>query len=657
MIHARHGFWLGLVLASTSVVAQTGSIEEVVIFAHPLSEGGLSQAADVLEGTALSRKLAASIGETLARQPGIHSAQFASAVGRPVINGLSGPRIKVMEDRIDTLDVSVSSGDHAVAVEPFIVERIEVLKGSSTLLYGSGAIGGVVDVHTARIPNKVPDKTTGGIELRYNDNGSGKTAATKVNGGGGNVAWHIDAVTRESGDYDIPGSTVSRRQSEIDGEPGVVGKLPGSDFDFQSAAVGASLIRDWGFAGFSTGQIDAVYGLPGDPDEIPTLDLKRQRNDFEMGITQPFWWFDSLNLRVGMVDYEHREIEPNGEVATTFANDAWEARSELVYKNSTGQGALGLQLSRKEFSAIGEESFIPPVDTMDTGIFWIGKRSIDSLVLDLGVRLDRVEHDPSLGKNEVFYTNAVSGGAVIELATAWQLGMHVDVSSRAPVAEELYSDGPHLVTGTFERGNSALDSERAGNISATIHFNQGEVWNTTATFFYTRFSDFIYQQATGATEDGLPVVAYVQEDARYFGLDFEFSARVASWDRGSASINGMFDFVDAEIDAAGNSNIPRTPPMRYGLGIEASWGRVNASVNYIRAGKQDDIAPLELESDSYEDLGFYVGYTLPFGGTTLESFIQGKNLTDDEQRLHTSFIKEVAPAPGRSVETGIRIAF
>jgi iron complex outermembrane receptor protein len=647
---------MAAVVVSTTVTAETPTIEEIVVTAHPLSGEGLSQAADVLVGDELDRKRSSNIGATLAKQPGIHSAQFGKAVGRPIIHGLGGPRVKIMEDRIDTLDVSVSSGDHAVAVEPFIAERIEVLKGASTLLYGSGAIGGVVDVHTGRIPHEVPDKFTGGIDARYDNNTNGNTTTMKLNGGSGRFAWHVDGTIKDGDDYRIPGSTLSARQQALEGEAGARGELPGSMFDSKSSAVGASVIEQWGFLGFAAGRTESEYGLPGDPDGIPVLNLVQQRRDFELGIREPFLGFHSFNFRAGSVDYQHKEIEPSGEVATTFENDAWEARAELVYERGLHSGTIGVQHTEREFSAIGEESFIPPVDTTDTGVFWVGQRSYDAFDLELGLRIGRVEHNPSLANSEEFDTYSASGGLVIPLAEGWFVGLLVDHSARAPVGEELYSEGPHLVTGTFERGNADLDNERATSFSATVQYD-GEFWHATATGYYTRFTDFIYQQATGAFIDSFPVLAYNQIDARYLGIDLEITTSVARWDGGEVLVRGMFDLVNAKLDTHGNDNIPRTPPMRYGFGIEANWGRIQTSIDYLRVDTQADIAPLELVTDGYNDISAHVGFELALAASSLNFFLEAKNLSDDEQRIHTSFIKEVAPAPGRSIEFGVRWVF
>lgn len=646
-------------------------MEEMIVIAHPLSGAGLSQASKVLEGTELERKLASNIGATLAQEPGIHSAQFGNAVGRPVIHGLSGPRIRIMEDRIDALDLSVTSADHAVTIEPFIADRIEVLKGSSALLYGSGAIGGVVDVHTGRIPHNLAESPlSGGIESRYNDNSQGNTTAAKLNGGAGPFAWHLDGTWKDGDDYEIPGFAESARQraleaEELGGEDDEArGIVPGSAYDSKSFAGGASYIGDWGFFGAAISRSEAEYGLPGGSHEeggeeeegTPLLDMQQTRTDFELGIKEPFGNFTSFNLRLGINDYEHQEIEPSGEVGTDFVNKAWELRSELTYESTAWMGAVGVQHTSREFSAVGEEAFVPPVDTTDTGLFWVGEREFENFNLETGLRIGQVQHRPSVGPDRDFTPFASSVGLVIPMNGSWTLGLIADYSSRAPVAEELYSNGPHLVTNAFELGDPDLDSERAANLSATLTYND-EIWRASATAYYTRFYDFIYEQSNGEIEDGLPVFQFQQDDATFTGVDLEISARLMRWEDGELLVRSMFDWVEAEVDATGNENLPRIPPLRYGFGLETSFGFANASLDYMRVNGQSDIAPRELVTDAYNDLRAYLGIEVPVAQGSLNMFLVGKNLTNDEQRFHTSFIKDYAPAPGRTIEAGIRFLF
>ena len=647
--------------------------------AHPLSAEGISQASVNLSGDQLNQSLQGSIGATLMNSPGIHSASFGEAVGRPVIHGLGGARVRIMEDRIDSMDVSVTSSDHGVSIEPFIADQIEVLKGSGTLLYGSGAIGGVVDVHTGRIPHQIRETTTGKLELRNSDNNHQQTGAIRLDGSIQNVGWHLDAFGRDANDYQIPGSTESRQLHALEDheeELSESGKVAGTRLRSAGGAAGMSWIGERGFAGIAISRFTGNYGLPGghgheeehlsdglEPEEeshddgFPVLDMEQTRVDMEAALEDPFTGIENINFRAGINNYQHREIEPDGEVATRFENDAYEIRVELTHQEIAGwQGVIGLQHNYRDFSAIGEESFTPPVTTQGTGLFWLSERSFDQFQLEAGIRVEQLEHDPDNLESRDFSLLSGSVGAIIPFNQYWQLALLGDYSSRAPVTEELYSNGPHLATRSFELGNPGLKEERAYNLSANLQ-RDGDHWQLAATLYATEFRDFIYQSATGDEQDGLPVFLYQQQDARFTGLDLQASVRLYQSEDQQLWLKGKFDQVKATLDVSGNDNIPRIPPQRYGLGIAYDLGALHASVDYTRYAHQTDIADLELPTDGYHDLSAYLGYSLKAANSDLEIFLKGKNLTDQEQRNHTSFIKDQVPLPGRTLEAGIRLVF
>ena len=688
---------------------QPEEIETIVITAHPLAGEGLAQPGDVLEADELERKAVDNIGATVGNEPGIHNSSFGAGAGRPVIHGMGAARVRVMEDRIDTLDVSVSSGDHAVTVDPFVAERVEVLKGSATLLYGSGAIGGVVDVHTKRIPQEVPERLSGALQLRGSDNGNGKNGAVRVDGGGGNVAWHFDAFSREADDYDIPGFAESaalrameheheheeeehhdeeEHEDEHEEEEEVYGRLPGSAIEVTGGAAGFSWIHDRGFIGIAVSGLDSEYGIPGhahahgheehdeheeeehhDEEEhedehedeheeegTPIVQLEQTRIDLEAGLADPFGGFENLNVRLGINDYEHVENEA-GEVGTQFTNKAWEARAELTHGQMAGwRGALGVQLGDREFSVVGEEAFTPPVDTTSTGLFWVGERPLGQFGLEAGLRVDRVEHTPANGGSRDFTGASASLGLIVPLSASWEGTLLVDYSSRAPVGEELFSDSPHPGTGAYEIGDPGLGREQARNLAATLT-GRGDRWSLRGTFHYTDFADFIYQAATGEERDGFDVRRYSQADATFAGFEVEGRVTVAEWDAGRLEVGAFFDTVSPEIDVAGNDNLPLIPPDRVGLSLEFTGERLRANVDFVRAFEQDEVADFELPSDAYNDLRARVSWRFRPNDATLDVFLAGRNLTDDEQRLHTSVVKDLAPQPGRTIEAGVLMRF
>ena len=446
------------------------------------------------------------------------------------------------------------------------------------------------------------------------------------------------------------------------------------------------------------------------------LDMEQTRIDFELDLLAPSAGINRLNVRVGYSEYQHEEIEPGGETGIKFSNDAWEARAEFHHAAGPWEGVAGLQYTYRDFEAVGEESYIRPVITNNAGVFWVGRRAYEAFDLETGVRLERVSHNPAAGGHgghheeeehhegeehdeeeehegggeEDFAIHAVSIGALVPLSDQLDLGLLASHSSRAPIAEELYAEGPHHVSNTYEIGDAGLSKERAASVALRLQY-AAPAWDAAMTAYFTRFSDYIYQEATGDTvnhegiteeeeisalmesegiteeeaaemvdedEFSLREERVVQEDAEFFGIDAEASARIASWPGGEARLHGKFDYVDAKLSVSGNDRLPRIPPLRYGIGLSARWGSATMGVDYLRAEDQDETAEHELPTDGYDDLSVYATLGLPAGnGSTMEFFLHGKNLTNDEQRLHTSHIKDYAPQPGRTFEVGARLRF
>jgi iron complex outermembrane receptor protein len=688
------------VAVSGAIQAQSPSnpeIVEIIVRAHPLSAEGLAQPISVLTGDVLLRVVSPSLAETLRYIPGVHSSNIGQAVCRPVIRGLGGPRVKVMEDRIDSWDVSGSSPDPMTMIEPFTAESIEVLKGPSTLLYGSGAIGGVVDVHTGRIPHEVPDSPLGSLELRDTDNANQRSAAGRIDGGLGNFGFHADGFYRSADEYEIPGyaeSAAFRAQEEAEGGHGdeghddehgddeAYGVLPNSQLEAQGGAIGGSYVGERGFLGMSVSRYNAEYGLPGhshghhedeeehgdeehDEDgydeEIEEggsiLDLSQTRFDIEAGLENPFAGISAMNFRLGYNDYEHVEFEGSGEEGTVFATKAFESRLEFTHDDFFGfEGATGVQLSNREFSAIGEEAFVQPVDTQTLGLFYVGQRSFGSLGLEAGVRYEHVEQDPTAGSARDFNLGSASLGLIQPLSGGWILSGQLDYSSRAPVAEELFSDGPHLATQTFEIGDRNLNEETAANLSAMLRYDLSNL-NFSLNAYITEFDDFIYEANTGLEMDELPVLQWTQADATFSGFEADVSWQTMNWQGGGLSLNAGYDVVTARLNSGVNRNIPRIPQQRLRLGAVMDWNGWLAEVSWRRVGEQNDTGLGEIRTEGFDDLRLHINYTMGIGRSSVELFLSGRNLTDDEQRYHTTFIKDLAPQPGRTLEAGARVYF
>lgn len=680
-----------IVLASGTTVAQkhqhseAGEIEEVNVKAHPLHEKGLSQSIDVLRGSELSDALQSSLGATLAAQPGIRSANFGAAVGRPVIHGLGGPRVKTTQDQIDTLDVSVTSTDHAVAVEPFIAEQITILKGASTLLYGSGAIGGVVDIETGRIPEKRnEDGTSGRLELRAGDNQDTRTGAGRLDGNLGSAfAWHLDAFSKESDDYDIPGFAESKQfraaeEAEAGGEEGegeeeAFGVLEGSRYDIQGGAVGLSWVGERGHLGLAVSTIDGSYGLVGGHEEeeegeegeeegVGIIELEQTRIDLSGELLSPISFVEALSFRIGINDYEHSEIEGNGELGTFFENDAWEARLHAKHEPISGfTGVAGVQLGDRDFSAVGEEAFVAPAETETSAIYWAGEREFNDFSLELGARSEKTDIDGSVDGVDMsrsFNSKSASIGFVIPQSETMSWTVLFDYAERAPSIEELFSFGPHLATSRFEIGDPNLNEESAFNISLSWEY-EAENFDAHINVYRYDFDDFIYTLGTGEEDpdEGLLIFNYEQDNAEFIGLDIELGLHLLNIAGGDLDLQAAFDTVAAEIKTGDEEDLPQIPSDRFSTSLVWDNGDWHAKLTYTDVSTQNDVSPLELTTDGYSDVSAKLERSFKFQDSVLKAFIQGRNLTDEEQREHVSFVKDLAPLPGRSLEVGVQYSF
>jgi iron complex outermembrane recepter protein len=652
-------------------------LEELVVTASPLGQRAdeIARPVEVLSGAELDAAKGATLGETLSGLPGVQSGYFGPGVGRPIIRGLDGARVQVLANGISALDASTVSVDHAVSIEPFLADQIEVLKGPATLLYGSSAIGGAVNVVDGRIPEVMPpDGFSGRAELRGNTVSDERTGMLRLDGGTGSVAWHVDILRRRADDIRIPGYAESAEllaeEGETPDEDGF-GRLENSAVDTDSGAFGVSWIGSRGFIGASYSAFDTRYGIPGhahheddhddehddhdeEEEEEVTIDLRQRRLDVRGQLDQPFAGHDALRFRIGRSDYRHIEFEGD-EVGTVFETDGLEARVEALHQPfGDWRGAYGVQYVSRDFSAIGEEAFVPPSLTRDTGLFWLVQRDFNRNSLELGVRGDRVTVDPENAASERFTTASLSLGSRFELADDLHLLFGLDRAERAPTAEELFSDGPHIATRTFEIGDPTLGTEVANRVELGVHWHTSRI-DAKAAIYHTRFDDFIYLAGTDEEEDELPVGEWTQGDARFSGVEAQAKLLLAENAWGAFSLRVFGDHVRARLDEGGN--LPRIPASR--LGSELQWqdSAWRASLGAVRHARQDRVAEFERESAGYTLVNAHLSYHWDVRDVGWEVFLDATNLTDREARPHTSFLRDLAPLPGRGLAFGVRAFF
>ena len=663
--------------------------EAIVVTARPdaraLSE--IAHPVSVLAGEELILRLQPTLGETLAQQPGVSATYFGPGASRPVIRGLGGDRIRVLQDGVGVGDASNTSPDHGVSLDPLSAQRVEVVRGPATLLYGSSAVGGVVNVLDGRIPDAAPEHVVSGVVDLLGASVSDEWAGSaRVTAGTGPLVVHGGYLRRQAEDLSIPGfaeSEALRREEEEEGgeegkehEEEVFGTLPNSAIDNESGTVGASLVGRKGFFGLSWTGYDSLYGIPGghaheegeghegEEDEEHgeeeggvRVDLQQRRWDARGELSQPFSVLRSARVRFGATDYEHQELEGD-EVGTLFLNDSWEGRLELLHRPAGAfTGSFGLQVGSRDFEAIGEEAFVPPTETRSFAVFAFEDVGRGPLKLQLGGRYEH-QRVTALGDGETERTfDGLSGsaGVVYSARGGFVLGLTLALSKKLPNAEELYSNGPHIATGAFEVGDPDLEKETSLGVDLSISRRTGPV-SGELSLFTNRFDDYIYESLTGEEEDGLPVVRYVQRDATFWGAELQTVLQLVHAEPHHLDLELRGDFVRAEL-RADDEPLPRIPPFRYGAALHYHGSRLDGRVEVQGTAKQDRIAPLERETDGYTFLNASLAYRFFLGRTVLQLLAQGRNLTDAEGRSHVSFLKDLVPLPGRDFRLSARLVF
>ncbi|MGD9582448.1 MAG: TonB-dependent receptor [Lysobacterales bacterium] len=622
-------------------------LDDITVTADPLRGDGeaLSTPVEILAGSDLDDARGATLGETLERLPGVQSSNFGPGVGRPIIRGLDGSRVAILSGGLASQDVSTVSQDHAVAIEPFLADQIEVLKGPATLLFGSGAIGGVVNVVDGRIPEQAVAAGFGGrAEVRLDTVNDGNTEMFRVDGGGAGFALHADGVYRNNRSYDIPD-----------------GKQANSALETKTGAAGGSVLGEWGFLGASASRFLDSYGNPGEPGDPllgePGVRIAIEQNRYEVkgGWTAPFSGVDMIRASFAHTDYQHTEFEGN-EIGTRFIKDADEGRLEISHPSWSGwTGALGLQVVDSAFSALGEEAFVPPTSTEAYGVFLVEKRSWERFTLDLGARVDSVESNPSNDRSRNFTPVSVSLGGRFEPSEHWDLSFNLDHAERAPAEEELFANGPHVATSSFEIGDPQLRTEASNQVEIGAHYHGPRVQAKLAAYS-NYFHDFVFLADTGLIEDELPVRNWRQSDAHFRGWEAEATVVLADGARARWSLRGFGDRVRATL-SDGGGNVPRIAPSRAGAELAVEAGGWRAALRSTYVARQNHVADNETETAGYTLIDADLAWHFDRQDIGWELFVNARNLGDRAARVHTSFLKDRVQLPGIGASIGVRAFF
>ncbi|MBV6303523.1 TonB-dependent receptor [Candidimonas humi] len=655
---------------------QPPMLEPVVITGNPLGSDTLSTPSTVLDGKDLSLRRGATLGETLYGLPGVASTTYGPMVGRPIIRGMDGDRIRLLQNGVGTLDASSLSYDHAVPQDPLSADRIEILRGPAALMYGGNAIGGVVNTIDNRIPREAVEGVQGEIQGNYGGANNDRDGAVQVEAGNGKFALHADAFGRKTGELRIPGYARSSRQRASDG-PGVEQpryRLPNSDGSDSGGALGMSWTGEHGYAGLSYSGYDSDYGSVAE--DSVRIKMHQERLGLAGEIRDLPGPFKSVKGNFSYTDYEHKEVD-DGEVGTVFKNRGYEARIEARHADiGPLQGALGAQFGSTQFSALGSEALVPTTTTDTAALFVLEEWPIDQrFKLSAGARLEYTRLSPSAGGNDRFIgsdkasftAHSFSLGGVYKLSGIWSLAANASYTERAPTFYELYANGPHEATGQYLVGASDLKKERAYSSDLALRFKDGPHRGSVGVF-YSHFTNYLAEFNTGRfrdddgevvsadTDDALPEAQYRAVPADFFGFEAEGRFRILEQGGHAVDLHLSGDYTNARNSDTGEP-LPRIPPLRLTAGLDYTHGPWGAGASATRAFAQHRKPDDDTPTSAYYSLDAYATYRFKTDGVHWLAYVRGNNLTNQTIRYASSVLRDIAPEGGRSVMVGVRGRF
>lgn len=668
--------------AAVGVHAQEAHTElaPVVVTANPLGSGlfDMVTPVTVVDRKDISNSSANTLAETLESVPGVSATNFGPNASRPVIRGLDGDRIKMMQNGVGTMDVSALSPDHAVPIDPLVIDQVEVVRGPAALLYGGSAVGGVVNAIDNRIPQDPMQGISGRAEARIGGADRQNSSAAVLEGGNGVISLHADAFQRRSRDLDIPDYARSARLRAQDPKADEArGRLPNSSSTSDGGALGASGNFDHGYAGLSYSTYGSDYGTVAE--ENVRIHMKSERIDAAGELRDLDGFINKLKLRLSHTDYQHKEIE-DGAVGTIFNTNGNEASIEATHaKLGLLSGVLGLQFRNQNYSAEGDEALFPDINTRMRAAYLYEELPLDQWKFSFGGRIESADvntagggpDDPNnpgtsrfgAARGRSFAPKSVSAGALYKFDKAWSLATNVSHTERAPSYNELFANGPHPATGQYEVGNPDLDVEKSNGVDLQLRWKDGPS-SAKLGAYYTRFKNYIALYNTGLNrdEDGLinaggvlPEAAVKAVPARFSGLEFESKHHVYEGS-GDLDLRLKADYVRASNADTGEP-LPRIAPYHLGVGLDYRLGAFSSKFDVIYAGKQDRVAGDDLPTDAYTLVNALLSYRVKSSLPSTEVFLKLYNLLNEDARLSTSVLKDISPLGGRSALLGVRVDF
>jgi len=687
-------------------------LEALTIESTPIES--VTQSWSSISGDELDDAKGLTIADSLSDVPGVSQTTFGPTANRPVIRGADKFRLRMLQNGTDTFGVSAQSEDHAVPIDPLMVDRIEVLRGSSALLYGGSAIGGVVNVIDRSIPTSPYDSTGASILSSYSSVNEGLSYGVIAFGSSDKLSFQINGLKRDYEDYDAPTFYTEDHHDPTADPEGPFNSVANSHSDSTSFGFGASYMLDSGFAGFSFSSFENDYGVPGEHAESDTLiEMESDRFEFRSEIdVSNSDLLTGIDLNIGYGDYQHSEsgYEEEGGVTewhthVTYLREGYEGR--IAFKHEIGElsGVFGVHGLFDEFKIVGEESILggslqdwnvpddnttvaspnanPAITNEDSSriaLFLIEQYDLnEDTTLNAGIRWEQIDRKYEATENidDDDSTFSASAGISKDLSELWNLSGNVSYSERTPDTAELYSDGAHHATEAYEIGNPNLENESAVGVEIVVRKTVGKVTGQFSAF-HTKYNDYIFLEHTENERDsegilanttnysasdgfptgteGLEEKAYEAVDAEFQGIEFEIdwlAMENPGWD---LLLSFYGDTLRGENKTEGG-NLPRIPAARLGFGFEVMQEKLDFGLKLTRSMEQDNLGDDEEITPAFSLLNAFASYDVSLGDSAGELFVRGTNLTDELAYNHASVLKQYAPLPGRSVEIGLKFDF
>jgi len=604
----------------------------------------------VLEGDKLAKKAQSTLGETLSKEVGISSTQFGPNASRPVIRGLNGNRIRILQDGLGIMDLSGASQDHAVPINPLVSERIEVVRGPLNLLYGSSAIGGVVNVVTSRIHKNYHEHVSGGLDVKTDSSNDGQNMAMNLDYGANNFMLHVDGDMGSATDLKTPDQ-----------------KIANSEYNQKSYSVGTSYFVDEDtYVGVGYSLYDNLYGVVAEEDV--DIDMRQQRVDV-LAHHDLKGFFTSVQLKSAQTFYEHSELE-GGSVGTNFDNKGNETRLELYHRvNDQITGIMGLQTQISDFKAVGDEAFLPFNKTQQYAFFLFEQLQQKWGKLNLGLRYETTKVEADAGnvlataKDKDFNTFSAATGVLFNLSEQFTTGLNLSYNERAATFQELYANGAHIAIGKFVVGNENLEKEKS--VAAEWSLRQkSKTMESVFNVFGHKFENYLSLNPTGNVDDtdesgtagdseeDFSIFNYEQNKALIYGAELSFTHFVNpnfQWTLKGDYLRGR--------NKTFNQNLARMTPIRLMGEVRYMGDYFNTGLEIQRVFQQDHTANNESSTSAYTMINFDYSHDLRVDDQTIMLYGQLNNLTDEVAINHVSIIKDKIRMPKRHIVVGLRASF